>query len=121
MYSLNDPIEVKMEIIAQKIYGADGIDIVPKAWEAIHRFKKHGFENMAICMAKTGMSLSADPEKKGVPTGFRIKICEVKASVGAGFLYPMVGTVRTMPGLPIRPCFYDIDLDTKTGDIHGLF
>ena len=67
------------------------------------------------------MSLTADPHEKGVPTGFRITICEVRASIGAGYLYPMVGTIKTMPGLPTRPCFYDIELDPTTGDIHGLF
>ena len=80
-----------------------------------------GFQNMPICMAKTHLSLSANPELKGAPTGFRIPIRDVRASVGAGFLYPLVGTMTTMPGLPTRPCFYDIDLDLETGDVHGLF
>ena len=80
-----------------------------------------GFQNMPICMAKTHLSLSANPDLKGAPTGFRIPIRDVRASVGAGFLYPLVGTMTTMPGLPTRPCFYDIDLDLETGDVHGLF
>ena len=79
------------------------------------------FSNMPIFMAKTHLSLTEDPEKKGAPTGFKIPIRDVRASVGAGFLYPLVGTMTTMPGLPTRPCFYDIDLDMKTGDVHGLF
>ncbi len=72
-------------------------------------------------MAKTHLSLSADPGLKGAPTGFKIPIRDVRASVGAGFLYPLVGTMSTMPGLPTRPCFYDIDLDLETEEVHGLF
>jgi len=121
LYDVNDSIESKIETIAKKIYGADGIDISPEAQVAIDRYKKQGFQNMPICMAKTHLSLSANPELKGAPTGFRIPIRDVRASVGAGFLYPLVGTMTTMPGLPTRPCFYDIDLDLETGDVHGLF
>jgi len=72
-------------------------------------------------MAKTHLSLSHDATKKGVPTGFVLPIRDVRASVGAGFIYPLVGTMSTMPGLPTRPCFYDIDLDLKTGKVLGLF
>ena len=121
LYDVNDSIESKIETIAKKIYGADGIDISPEAQVAIDRYKKQGFQNMPICMAKTHLSLSANPDLKGAPTGFRIPIRDVRASVGAGFLYPLVGTMTTMPGLPTRPCFYDIDLDLETGDVHGLF
>jgi len=121
LYDVTDPIEKKIETIAKTIYGADGIEISEQAQEAINRYKKQGFNNMPICMAKTHLSLSADPDKKGAPTGFTIPIRDVRASVGAGFLYPLVGTMTTMPGLPTRPCFYDIDLDLETGDVHGLF
>jgi len=72
-------------------------------------------------MAKTHLSLSHDATKKGVPTGFILPIRDIRASVGAGFLYPLVGTMSTMPGLPTRPCFYDIDLDLKTNKVLGLF
>ena len=88
---------------------------------SIDRYKKQGFQDMPICMAKTHLSFSANPDLKGAPTGFRIPIRDIRASVGAGFLYPLVGTMTTMPGLPTRPCFYDIDLDLETGDVHGLF
>lgn len=84
-------------------------------------YEKQGFGKLPICMAKTHLSLSADPTKKGVPTGFVIPIRDVRASVGAGFVYPLVGTMSTMPGLPTRPAFYDIDLDLKTGKVLGLF
>jgi formyltetrahydrofolate synthetase len=72
-------------------------------------------------MAKTHLSLTADPTIKGVPTGFRMSVREIRASVGAGFLYPLLGKMSTMPGLPTRPAFYDIDLDLETGRVVGLF
>ena len=72
-------------------------------------------------MAKTHLSFSSNPALKGAPTGFMIPIRDVRASVGAGFLFPLVGTMSTMPGLPTRPCFYDIDIDLETEAIHGLF
>ncbi len=80
-----------------------------------------GFAHLPICIAKTHLSLSHDPKWKGVPKGFRIPIRDIRASVGAGFLYPLLGEMQTMPGLPTRPCFYDVDLDPITGQVHGLF
>jgi formyltetrahydrofolate synthetase len=71
-------------------------------------------------MAKTHLSLSHDPQLKGVPKGFRIPIRDIRASVGAGFVYPILGDMSTMPGLPTRPAFYDIDIDLKTGEVLGL-
>ena len=76
---------------------------------------------MPVCCAKTHLSLSTDPSKKGVPTGFKVHIRDVRASVGAGFLYMLCGDIMTIPGLPTRPGFYDIDLDCETGAIIGLF
>jgi methylenetetrahydrofolate dehydrogenase (NADP+)/methenyltetrahydrofolate cyclohydrolase/formyltetrahydrofolate synthetase len=121
LYNVEESIEAKIETIAKRIYGADGIEISPEAQVSIDRYKKQGFNDLPICMAKTHLSLSADPDKKGAPTGFIIPIRDVRASVGAGFLFPLVGTMTTMPGLPTRPCFYDIDLDLETGDVYGLF
>jgi len=121
LYDLNISIEDKIRTIAQKIYGADDIELLPEAQVKIERYKKQGFNNLPICMAKTHLSLSSDPTKKGAPTGFVIPIRDVRASVGAGFLYPLVGTMSTMPGLSTRPCFWDIDLDLETGEVHGLF
>ncbi|MBK8790046.1 MAG: formate--tetrahydrofolate ligase [Holophagaceae bacterium] len=72
-------------------------------------------------MAKTHLSLSHDPALKGAPTGFRIPVRDIRASVGAGFLYPLLGQMATMPGLPTRPGFYDVDIDLETGRIVGLF
>uniref|UniRef100_A0A8C6U3Q3 formate--tetrahydrofolate ligase n=1 Tax=Neogobius melanostomus TaxID=47308 RepID=A0A8C6U3Q3_9GOBI len=87
----------------------------------IDYYNQQGFGSLPICMAKTHLSLSHMPEKKGAPTGFVLPIRDVRASIGAGFIYPLVGTMSTMPGLPTRPCFYDIDLDPITEEITGLF
>ncbi|XP_074183468.1 C-1-tetrahydrofolate synthase, cytoplasmic isoform X2 [Rhinolophus sinicus] len=121
LYDLKLPIEDKIRIIAQKIYGADDIELLPEAQHKVEVYTKQGFGNLPICMAKTHLSLSHNPEQKGVPTGFVLPIRDIRASVGAGFLYPLVGTMSTMPGLPTRPCFYDIDLDPKTEQVNGLF
>ncbi|WP_395241688.1 formate--tetrahydrofolate ligase, partial [Salmonella sp. s51933] len=102
-------------------YGADGVEFSEEAQKKINRFRSQGFDNLPICMAKTHLSLSHNPELKGVPKGFVLPIRDVRASVGAGFLFPLVGTMSTMPGLPTRPAFYDVDLDTETDEILGLF
>uniref|UniRef100_A0A673HDV5 C-1-tetrahydrofolate synthase, cytoplasmic n=1 Tax=Sinocyclocheilus rhinocerous TaxID=307959 RepID=A0A673HDV5_9TELE len=121
LYDIELPIVDKIRIIAQKIYGADDIELLPEAQHKVDLYSKQGFASLPICMAKTHLSLSHDAEKKGVPTGFVLPIRDIRASVGAGFLYPLVGTMPTIPGLPTRPCFYDIDLDTESGEVHGLF
>lgn len=121
LYNLEQSIEEKIEVIAKEIYGADGIDISDGAKVQIERYKSQGFNNLPVCMAKTHLSLSHDPSLKGAPTGFIVPIREVRASVGAGFLYPLVGTMSTMPGLPTRPAIFDIDLNLETGNIEGLF
>jgi len=121
LYPLDMPIRQKIETIAQKVYGADGVDFLPQAEAQIKLYEKLGYTNLPICMAKTHLSLSHDPTLKGVPTGFRVPIREVRASAGAGFLYPLLGDMRTMPGLPSRPVFFDVDLDMKTGKVVGLF
>ncbi|GAB1597670.1 C-1-tetrahydrofolate synthase, cytoplasmic-like [Argonauta hians] len=120
LYDLKLPIEDKIRIIAQKIYGADDIEISPEAQECINRYKAQGFNDLPICMAKTHLSLSHDASLKGAPTGFVLPIRDVRASVGAGFIYPLIGTMSTMPGLSTRPCFYDIDIDSETEEIVGL-
>ncbi|HBX69484.1 MAG TPA: formate--tetrahydrofolate ligase, partial [Chloroflexi bacterium] len=87
----------------------------------IELYTRLGFDELPLCMAKTHLSLSHDPNLKGVPTGFTVPIRDIRASVGAGFLYPLLGTMRTMPGLPTRPVYYDVDLDLETGRVVGLF
>ena len=76
---------------------------------------------MPICMAKTGDSFTDDPDVKGAPIGFVITVRDLKVNAGAGFIYPIAGSVSLMPGLPTRPCFYDVDIDTTTGKVTGLF
>jgi formyltetrahydrofolate synthetase len=121
LYPLEETIKNKIETIAREIYRADGVDYSPEAEEQIERYTRLGFDKLPMCMAKTHLSFSTDATKKGAPTGFRITVREIRASVGAGFLYPILGDMRTMPGLPTRPSFYDVDLDLKTGKVLGLF
>lgn len=121
LYDVNLPLEEKMSIIAKEMYGADGVELSPAAKEEVARYERQGYGNLPICMAKTALSLSDDPSRKGVPTGFTLPIRNVRLSAGASFVYPLVGDMSTMPGLTTRPGFYDIDLDPETGDIVGLF
>ncbi|HEY9152467.1 MAG TPA: formate--tetrahydrofolate ligase [Anaerolineales bacterium] len=121
LYPLEKSIKEKIETIAKEIYRADGVDYSPEAEEQIARYTRLGFDKLPICMAKTHLSFTTDVSIKGAPTGFRITVREVRASVGAGFLYPLLGKMSTMPGLPTRPVFYDVDLDLKTGKVMGLF
>jgi methylenetetrahydrofolate dehydrogenase (NADP+)/methenyltetrahydrofolate cyclohydrolase/formyltetrahydrofolate synthetase len=121
LYPLDISIKEKIETICKLIYGADGVDYLPEAEAKIELYTRLGFDNLPLCMAKTHLSLSHDPNLKGVPKGFRVPIRDIRASVGAGFLYPLLGEMRTMPGLPTRPVFYDVDLDLETGRVVGLF
>jgi len=120
LYPLEMSIKEKIETIATKIYGADGCDYDALAEKQMRLYTKLGYDKLPICMAKTHLSLTSDPTIKGRPRGFRMPVREVRASVGAGFLYPLLGKMRTMPGLPSVPAgtFVDIDKDGKTV---GLF
>ena len=121
LYPLDISIKEKIETICKQIYGADGVEYTPEAEAKIALYTRLGFDNLPLCMAKTHLSLSHDPNLKGVPKGFIVPIRDIRASVGAGFLYPLLGEMRTMPGLPTRPVFYDVDLDLETGRVLGLF
>ena len=121
LYPLDMPIKQKIETIATRIYGADGVDYLPEAEAKIELYTRLGFDKLPICMAKTHLSLTHDPNIKGRPTGWRLPVRDIRASVGAGFLYPLCGAMRTMPGLPTRPVFFDVDLDLETGKVKGLF
>jgi formyltetrahydrofolate synthetase len=121
LYPLEMSIKEKIETICTQIYGADGVEYSPEAERKIELYNRLGFDKLPLCMAKTHLSLSHDPAMKGVPKGYKIPIRDVRASVGAGFLYPLLGEMRTMPGLPTRPVFYDVDLDLETGRVLGLF
>ncbi|MCL5784287.1 MAG: formate--tetrahydrofolate ligase, partial [Patescibacteria group bacterium] len=120
LYPLNIPIKEKIEIIAKKIYGADGVSYLPAAEKAIKMYTEMGYANLPICMAKTHESLSHDKNLKGRPQGFTVPIRDIRLSAGAGFLYPLLGEMRTMPGLPSSPAGEKVDLDPK-GKIVGLF
>jgi formyltetrahydrofolate synthetase len=121
LYPLEMSIKEKIETICTQIYGADGVEYSPEAERKIELYNRLGFNKLPLCMAKTHLSLSHDPSLKGVPKGYKIPIRDIRASVGAGFLYPLLGEMRTMPGLPTRPVFYDVDLDLETGRVLGLF
>ena len=121
LYPLEWSIKQKIECLCKEIYGADGVDYSPEAEKKIALYTRLGFDKLPLNMAKTHLSLSHDPALKGVPKGYRIPIRDIRASVGAGFLYPLLGEMRTMPGLPTRPVFYDVDLDLNTGRVVGLF
>jgi len=97
------------------------VSYTPEAEAKIELYNRLGFDKLPICMAKTHLSLTHDPSLKGRPTGYEFPIRDVRASVGAGFLYPLCGEMRTMPGLPTRPVFYDVDLDLETNRVVGLF
>lgn len=120
LYPLDIPIKEKIETIAAKIYGAKDVKYEPLAEKKIEQFTKLGFDKLPICMAKTHLSLSHDPTLKGRPTGFTLPIRDVNASIGAGFIYPLCGTMRTMPGLPTNPCGEKVDI-TEQGKVVGLF
>jgi methylenetetrahydrofolate dehydrogenase (NADP+)/methenyltetrahydrofolate cyclohydrolase/formyltetrahydrofolate synthetase len=120
LYPLEIPIKEKIEIIATKVYGAAGVDYSPEAEEKIQLYTKLGYDKLPICMAKTHLSLSHNPEWKGAPRGYRLPVRDVRASVGAGFLYPLCGEMRTMPGLPSKPAFMNVDIDEQ-GRVVGLF
>ncbi len=121
LYPLNISIKEKIEIICKQIYGADGVEYLPEAEAKIELYNRLGFDKLPLCMAKTHLSLSHNPEWKGVPKGFKVPVRDIRASVGAGFLYPLLGEMRTMPGLPTRPVFYDVDLDLESDRVLGLF
>jgi methylenetetrahydrofolate dehydrogenase (NADP+) / methenyltetrahydrofolate cyclohydrolase / formyltetrahydrofolate synthetase len=121
LYPLEASIKEKIEIICKEIYGADGVEYLPEAEAKIELYTRLGFANLPLNMAKTHLSLSHDPALKGVPKGYKVPIRDIRASVGAGFLYPLLGTMRTMPGLPTRPVFYDVDLDLESERVLGLF
>ena len=121
LYPLQLTLKQKIETICKEMYGADGVEYSDLAEQRIASYESAGFGTLPICMAKTQYSLSTDPSKKGVPKGFTIKVRDVRAAVGAGYIYPICGDIMTIPGLTTRPGFYDVDLDCATGRVIGLF
>ncbi|MEC9484693.1 MAG: formate--tetrahydrofolate ligase [Candidatus Izemoplasma sp.] len=120
IYDNEDSIETKIEKIAKKVYGAKGVNYTKTAKRQIRRFKRHGWDNLKICMAKTQYSVSDDAKLLGRPKDFTITIRELTPSVGAGFIVALTGSVLTMPGLPTRPAALDMDIDDD-GQAKGLF
>ncbi|MBU4490401.1 MAG: formate--tetrahydrofolate ligase [Actinobacteria bacterium] len=120
LYSDDDSIKEKIEKVATRIYGADGVDYSPAAEASMERLNEGGFDKLPLCMAKTHLSLSHDPTKKGRPTGWRLPIRDIRPSVGAGFIFPLCGDMKTMPGLPSTPAGNAVDVEPD-GRIVGLF
>jgi formyltetrahydrofolate synthetase len=120
LYSLAAPIKEKIETIATKVYGAGRVEYLPEAEAKVKLYTKQGYDKLPICMAKTHLSLSHDPTLKGAPKGFTLPIRDIRASVGAGFLYALCGEMKTMPGLPSVPAFFNVDIDEE-GKVVGLF
>ncbi|MCD7904155.1 MAG: formate--tetrahydrofolate ligase [Clostridiales bacterium] len=120
LYDANLPIAEKIEIIAKEIYGAEGVDFLPKAKKDIAKIEAIGYRNVPVCIAKTQYSLSDNPSLLGRPKSFRISIKSVTISAGAGFAVCLAGDVMTMPGLPKRPAAENIDVNEK-GEITSLF
>ncbi len=111
LYPDDLPLRDKIAIVATKVYGADGIDVSAKAAKQLDLYERAGFGNLPVCIAKTHLSISSDPSLKGAPTGWTLPVREVRASVGAGFVYPICGDMRTMPGLGATPAAKEIDLE----------
>ena len=120
LYPDEMPLREKIETIATKTYGADGVDFAPAATKALAEYEALGYGHLPVCVAKTHLSLSHDPNLKGRPSGFRLPVREVRLAAGAGFIYPLAGDMRTMPGLPSRPAGEKIDIDAD-GNVVGLF
>ena len=120
LYPEEAPLKEKIEAIATRVYGADGVEYDMAASRQLDSYEKNGFGNLPICMAKTHLSISSDPSLRGAPKGWTMPVREARASVGAGFIYPICGDMRTMPGLSIHPAAHDIDID-EDGQIVGLF
>lgn len=121
LYEGDASIKEKIEATATKLYGADGVDYAPAAETKIKLYTELGYNKLALNMAKTHLSLTHDPSIVGAPKGWRLQVRDIKACVGAGFLYPLTGTFPVMPGLSSDPAFKRVDVDLKTGNIRGLF
>jgi formate--tetrahydrofolate ligase len=119
LYPDSASLRQKIETIATRVYGADGVDYDLTAARQLDAYERDGFGHLPVCIAKTHLSISSDPQLKGAPTGWRLPVREVRASVGAGFVYPICGDMRTMPGLPMHPAVHRIDLD-EHGQVVGL-
>ncbi|KAH9906728.1 formate-tetrahydrofolate ligase [Xylariomycetidae sp. FL2044] len=114
-------VQERMEAICQKMYGAAAVEFSELAQKKVDTYTKQGFANLPICVAKTQYSISHDPDLKGAPTGFTVPIRDVRMAAGAGYLYALAADIQTIPGLPTAPGYLNVDVDTETGEITGLF
>ncbi len=119
LYPDSAALREKIETIATKVYGADGVDYLPAASSQLDTYERNGYGTFPVCVAKTHLSISSDPKLLGAPTGWRLPVREVRANVGAGFVYPICGEMRTMPGFGSSPAATRIDID-EDGEIVGL-
>jgi formate--tetrahydrofolate ligase len=119
LYPAEASLRTKIETIATRLYGADGVDYSAEAGRQLDAFERSGFGRLPVCVAKTQLSLSSDPKLKGAPTGWRLPVREARASVGAGFIYVICGEMRTMPGLASNSAAERIDIDAN-GEVVGL-
>jgi formyltetrahydrofolate synthetase len=120
LYPREASIKEKIECIVREIYRGAGVEYSAEAEKQIELYTRQGFDKLPVCMAKTHLSFSHDPALKGAPTGFTVPVREVRASAGAGFVYPLLGKMSTMPGLSTRPGYYEIDINPETGQVIGL-
>lgn len=121
LYPLELSLKEKIETICREMYGCTSVEYTEQAEKRLAIYTAAGYSRLPICMAKTQYSLSTDASKKGVPTGFTLTVRDVRAAVGAGYIYPICGDIMTVPGLPTRPGFYDVDYDCENNRVIGLF
>jgi methylenetetrahydrofolate dehydrogenase (NADP+)/methenyltetrahydrofolate cyclohydrolase/formyltetrahydrofolate synthetase len=121
LYDLDNTVQERMEAIAKKMYGAAAVEFSELAQKKVDTYTKQGLGNLPICVAKTQYSLSHDPALKGAPEGFTVPIRDVRMAAGAGYLYALAADIQTIPGLPTAPGYLNIDVDTETGEIDGMF
>ncbi|KAK1750825.1 putative C-1-tetrahydrofolate synthase [Echria macrotheca] len=121
LYDLEGTVQERIEKIAFEMYGASAVEFSELAQKKVDTYTRQGFGNLPICIAKTQYSLSHDPELKGAPTGFTVPIRDVRMAAGAGYLYALAADIQTIPGLPTAPGYLNVDVDTETGEIDGLF
>jgi formate--tetrahydrofolate ligase len=120
IYPLEAPIAEKIEAVCKRVYGADGVAFLPAAQQKIEQFTANGFDKLPICMAKTHLSLSHDPNLLNAPTGFTVTVRDIRAYTGSGWLVPLLGDMQTMPGLGVSPAAVNVDID-ENGRTVGLF
>lgn len=119
LYPDNLSLREKVEAVARNVYGADGVEYSTTAEKQLESCERNGLGHLPVCIAKTHLSISADPQLRGAPTGWTLPVREVRASAGAGFVYLICGTMQTMPGLSATPAAFNIDID-EDGQVSGL-